>query len=168
MLLVNVAAAASIDYAAAGASLVLAWLFTGLFVGFAEEVVTRGFVVQLMRDGGHSELAVGLTSAGVFAALHIGNLFTSDQGLSTTLLQVVYTFFFGLIMYLALRVTGNLVWPMLLHASTDPTLLLHGLHPASNPLSVVASLSTVVTLAVGIGLLIAFIVRERRVARHPA
>ena len=44
-----------------------------------------------------------MASAGIFAALHIGDVFTSDQGLVTTLEQVVYTFFFGFCMCLALR-----------------------------------------------------------------
>lgn len=35
-----------------------------------------------------------------------------------------FTFFFGVAMYLTLRVTGSLVWPILLHAVTDPTTFL--------------------------------------------
>ena len=58
-----------------------------------------GVVVNLMRKAGRGEIAVAL---------------------------VVYTFFFGIIMYLALRLTGSLIWPILLHASTDPTLFLFG------------------------------------------
>jgi len=163
VLAINVASFASLDFGKAGASVIFAWLFTGLCVGFAEEVVTRGFVVNLMRKAGHPEIAVGLVSAGVFAALHFGNVFTSDQGLGVTLLQVVYTFFFGLCMYLALRVTGNLFWPILLHASTDPTIFLHGEYPAEgNPLSILSSLSTFLVVGAGIVLLIVFIVSERR------
>jgi len=166
VLAINAASFASLDFAAAGAPVILSWLFTGLCVGFAEEVVTRGFVVNLMRKAGHPEIAVGLVSAGVFAALHAGNVFTSDQGVGTTALQVVYTFFFGLCMYLALRVTGNLIWPILIHASTDPTIFLHGEYPAaSNPLSILSSLSTFLVIGTGIVLLIAFIVSERRRAR---
>ena len=40
------------------------------------------------------------------------------------LLTVVYTFGFGILMYLVMRVTGNLVWAMLVHAMTDPTTFL--------------------------------------------
>ena len=32
-------------------------------------------------------------------------------------------------MYLTLRVTGNIIWPILLHASTDPSIFLFGLYP---------------------------------------
>lgn len=165
VLSINISALLSVDYAKAGGALVAAWLITGLFIGFAEEVLTRGFVVNLMRKAGHGEIAVALASAGIFAALHLGNVFTSDQGLAVTLQQVVYTFFFGLCMYLALRVTGNLVWPILLHATTDPTLFLHGGDPVSNVFGVWATLSTLIIVLTGVILLIALIVSERRRAK---
>ncbi|MGC5225018.1 CPBP family intramembrane glutamic endopeptidase [Micromonospora sp. DT81.3] len=168
VLAINVSGFLSIDYARAGAGLVAAWLFTGLFVGFAEEVLTRGFVVTLMRKAGHGEIAVALVSSGIFAALHIGNLFTSDQGLATTSLQVIYTFWFGLCMYLTLRVTGHLIWPILLHATTDPTLLLHGQDPASNLFGIVPALSTYLIILTGVILLIVLIVSERRRAKQDA
>lgn len=165
VLAINLSSVLSTDFQKLGGAFVASWLITGLFVGFAEEVLTRGFVVNLMRKAGHGEVGVALVSSGLFAAMHFGNLFTSDQGLSTTLLQVVYTFAFGLCMYLALRVTGSLVWPILIHASTDPTLFLHADAPLSNPLTIVASLSTFIVIGTGAILLIALIVSERRHAR---
>ena len=95
-------------------------------------------------------------------------MFTSDQGLAVTLLQVVYTFWFGLCMYLALRVTGHLIWPILLHATTDPTLILHGADPASNVFGLVPTLSTYLIILTGVVLLIALIVSERRRAKQDA
>lgn len=167
VLAINVSALASIDYSDAGGVLVATWLLTGLFIGFAEETLTRGFVVNLMRKAGHREIAVALVSSGIFAALHFGNLFTTDQGLSTTLTQVVYTFAFGLCMYLALRVTGNLIWPILIHASTDPTIFLFSGHPdTSTPLAIIPTLSTYLVIAAGIVLFIVFIVSERRRSRE--
>jgi len=166
VLAINLSAFFSIDFGAAGVALVASWLLTGLFVGLAEELLTRGFVVTMMRKAGRGEIAVALVSAALFAALHAGNFFTTNQGLSTTATQVVYTFFFGIIMYLALRVTGRLIWPILLHASTDPTLFLFAAHPAvGNPLGIIASLSTYIVIATGVVLLVVFIVSERRRAR---
>lgn len=163
VLAINLAAFFSIDFASAGATLILSWLLTGLFIGLAEELLTRGFVVNLMRKAGHGEIAVALVSAAVFGALHAGNFFTTDQGLGTTAIQVVYTFFFGIIMYLALRVTGSLIGPILLHASTDPTVFLFAAHPTTgNPLIIIPSLSTYLVIATGAVLLIVFIVSERR------
>ncbi len=163
VLVINVAALLSIDYGKAGIPLVGTWLLAGLFVGLVEELVTRGFVVNLMRKGGHGEIAVALASAGIFAALHFTNLFTSDQGLGTTLLQIVYTFFFGVCMYLILRVTRTLIAPMLVHASTDPSIFLFGeFHTNGNPLILLPTLSTYIVIVTGAILLIVFLVSERR------
>lgn len=165
VLAINVSALLDIDYADAGGALVASWLLTGLFVGFAEETLTRGFVVNLMRKRGHGEIRVALVSAGIFAALHIGNVFTSDQGIAVTALQVVYTFGFGIIMYLALRVTGSLIGPILLHASTDPTLFLHGEHSVGTLAGLLPAFSTYLVIATGLILLIILIVSERRQKR---
>ena len=51
VLVTNLFRFATLDYAAAGAPTVLAWLFAGLCIGFAEELLTRGFVVNLMSPG---------------------------------------------------------------------------------------------------------------------
>ncbi|BDV29615.1 CPBP family intramembrane glutamic endopeptidase [Microbacterium terricola] len=166
VLAINVSSLLSIDYGEAGFVLVATWLLTGLFVGFAEEVLTRGFVVNLMRKAGHGEIAVALASAGIFAALHAGNRFTSDQGQGVTALQVVYTFGFGLCMYLALRVTGTLWGPILLHASTDPTLFLHAEFPTGGVFGLLPALSTFLVIATGAVLLIVLIVSERRRTRQ--
>lgn len=167
VLAINISALGALDYAAAGGVLIATWLLTGLCIGFAEELLTRGFVIILMRKAGHGEIAVALVSAAVFGALHAGNFFTTDQGLVTTAVQVVYTFCFGIIMYLALRLTGRLIWPMLLHASTDPTLFLFGAHPATgNPLALLPSVGTYLVIITGLVLLIVFIVSERRRAKR--
>ena len=166
VLLINVGALLSIDYAEAGLPLVFTWLLTGLFIGFVEELVTRGFVVNMMRKAGHKEIAVALSSAGIFAALHFTNLFTSTQGLAVTLLQIVYTFFFGICMYLVLRVTRTLIAPMLVHASTDPTIFLFGAYPSGGPLGLLPTLSTFLVIVTGVILLTVLIVSERRRAKH--
>ena len=64
-----------------------------------------------------------LLSSAVFALLHTTNLL-SGQPLLVVAITVVYTFGFGVMMYLVLRVTGSIIWPMLLHAATDPTTIL--------------------------------------------
>jgi membrane protease YdiL (CAAX protease family) len=149
---------ASIDYAKTGAATVIAWLVAGLTIGFAEEVLTRGFVVNLMRKAGHREIAVAAASAGLFAALHLSNLL-SGQSLVATLVQVPYTFGFGVLMYLALRVTGNLIWPILLHAATDPSIFMHIGAPVPGTLTSLAALGNPAVTIVGIILL--FFVRGR-------
>ncbi|WP_123702155.1 MULTISPECIES: CPBP family intramembrane glutamic endopeptidase [unclassified Curtobacterium] len=119
VLLFNVLRLATVDYSAAGFDWVAAWLLAGLVIGFSEELLARGYVVRIMRSSGHSEVAVGRVSAALFALLHGSNLFTS-QPLGPTLLQMVYTSFFGFCMYLASRVTRMIVAPILLHARPTP------------------------------------------------
>lgn len=60
-----------------------------------------------------------------FVGLFVGfsDIF-SGQAISTVLLTGLYTFGFGISMYVALRVCGNWVWPGLLHAMTDPSTVL--------------------------------------------
>ncbi|UOQ57030.1 CPBP family intramembrane metalloprotease [Leucobacter allii] len=144
---------ASIDYARAGPGVVIAWLAAGLCIGFAEETLTRGVVVKLMRSAGYREISVAAVSSALFAALHAGNLL-SGQDLLSTVIQLVYTFAFGICMYLTLRVTGNLIWPILLHASTDPSTSLMAAYPADNGLAGVAGLGNFVVIFVGLVLLI--------------
>ncbi|MCR2317518.1 hypothetical protein NSR99_23280, partial [Salmonella enterica] len=66
----------------------------------------------------------------------------------------VYTFAFGICMYLALRVTRTIVAPILLHASTDPSIFLQTLHPAEGGLTAFAALGNIVVVVVGLVLMI--------------
>lgn len=166
VLFTNVIRFLTLDYANADVAVILAWLLTGLVIGFAEEVLTRGFVVNLMRKAGHPEIAVGLVSAGLFAMLHAGNFFEGQGGLAT-ILQVVYTFFFGLLMFLAYRVTGRLIVPILLHASTDPSIFLETTYPSTSPLAVVAGLGNIIVIVTGLILLIVFIFNGGRDRAFP-
>ena len=152
VLVFNVLRFATIDYGATGAGVVVAWVVAGLFVGFAEEVLTRGFVVNLMRKGGYREIVVALVSALLFALLHSGNLLSGQSPLATGF-QLVYTFAFGILMYLSLRVTGNLIWPILLHATTDPSIFLQSAYPADGALTAVAAQGNIAVVIAGIVLL---------------
>ena len=114
---------AGTNWSAYSVTLVLSVLFLGLCVGFTEELATRGIAVNLLRRGGHGERVVFVLSSLLFALLHAGNLI-SGMSPAVVAITVVYTFGFGAMMYLSLRVTGRLVWAMLLHAATDPTTML--------------------------------------------
>lgn len=110
------------NWSAYSSGVVLTMLFTGLCIGLAEELVTRGLAVNLLRRAGYGEKAVMLLSSLIFALVHSVNAFT--QPIVSVALTVVYAFTFGIMMYLVLRVTGSIVWPMLVHAATDPTTIL--------------------------------------------
>lgn len=114
---------AATNWSAYETTTVLALLFLGLCIGFTEELLARGVAVDLLRRGGASERVVMILSSAVFGLLHASNILTG-QPVVTVLVTVVYAFGFGAMMYLALRVTGRIVWPMLLHAATDPTTIL--------------------------------------------
>ncbi|WP_259614065.1 CPBP family glutamic-type intramembrane protease [Microbacterium paraoxydans] len=153
VLVFNILRFLTVDYGRVGLDVVATWLLAGLAIGFAEEVLTRGLVVKLMRDAGARELVVAVVSAAVFAALHAGNLLTG-QDLLPTAFQLVYTFAFGICMYLALRVTGTIIAPILLHASTDPSIFLQTLYPAEGGLTAVAGLGNIVVIVAGLVLMI--------------
>ncbi|CAH0242499.1 hypothetical protein SRABI76_03038 [Microbacterium oxydans] len=158
VLVFNILHMLSVDYSKAPLDFVFTWLLTGLFVGFAEEVVTRGYVVKIMRDAGHKEIAVALTSAGLFAFMHAGNAF-GGAPLSSTAFQLVYTFFFGILMYLAMRVTGTIIAPILLHASTDPSIFIHTEYPAESSLGSIAGTGNIIVIVAG--LVLVFFIRGR-------
>lgn len=111
------------DYSRYTAGIVASLLFTGLFIGFAEEVLCRGFVVSLLRRRGYGEWVVMAVSSLIFGLLHASNAL-GGQPIGSVVVEVLYAIPFGVCMYIALRVTGNLVWPILLHAFTDPTTIL--------------------------------------------
>ena len=106
-----------------------------------------------MRKAGYGEVVVAAVSAALFAALHSGNLL-SGQSLFATAFQLVYTFAFGICMYLALRVTGNLIWPILLHATTDPSIYLQTVYPSAGALTVFAGFGNIAVIFAGLVMLI--------------
>ena len=82
-------------------------------------------------------------------------------GTATVGFTVVYTFAFGVLMYLTLRSTGFLVGAMILHGLTDPTTILAvgGIDELrtgseSNDLLDAAGLFTIPLIAIGFVLLI--------------
>jgi membrane protease YdiL (CAAX protease family) len=112
-----------IDYTAYTVGVIALTFLSGLLIGFTEELLTRGIAVNLLRSGGRSERVVAVISSLLFALLHSTNILTG-QPVLTVLLTIVFAFGFGMMMYLVLRVTGNLIWPMLIHGLTDPTTML--------------------------------------------
>lgn len=143
-----------IEWSEYPAGVILATFVAGLFIGISEELLTRGLAVTLLRRCGYNEWAVAVLSSLIFALLHTSNLL-SGMPLETVVPTVGFTFGFGIMMYLTLRVTGNLIWPIILHALTDPTTFLatggidvQGTNPS--PLLTFAGLSTIVFLVFGL------------------
>ena len=113
-----------IDYGAYGPAVVAMSFAVGLFIGLSEELLFRGIAVTLLRRGGYSEWVVAAVSSLLFAAMHSVNILTG-QPVTTVLGTMGYTLLFGVLMYVVMRVTGNLVWAVLLHGmATDPSTFL--------------------------------------------
>lgn len=112
-----------IDYGRYAPGVLAVTLSTGLLIGFTEELLYRGIVVRILRSAGHRELVVAVISSALFALSHAVNALTG-QAIATVGITLLYTFGFGILMYLVMRVTGNIVWAMLVHGFTDPTTML--------------------------------------------
>ncbi|PZF57734.1 hypothetical protein DEJ23_06220 [Curtobacterium sp. MCSS17_008] len=88
-----------------------------LFVGVFEELLTRGVLLVGLRRR-LPEFGVWIASCVLFGLLHFLNVL-AGAGVGTTVVQVVFAASFGSTLYLARRLTGNLLVPVLLHAFWD-------------------------------------------------
>ncbi len=88
-----------------------------LFVGVFEELMTRGVLLVGLRRR-LPEFAVWAVSCVLFGLLHLLNAL-AGAGLVPTLVQVVFATSFGSTLYVARRLTGSLLAPVLLHAFWD-------------------------------------------------
>lgn len=158
-----------IDYGSYAAGVVAVTFVAGALIGFVEETLTRGIVVTMLRESGRSEWAVMVVSSLIFGVLHATNIL-SGQSLAVVLGTVVFAFAFGVCMYLSMRVTGRLIWPILLHALYDPTLFLatggidEAHSGAQNPLLTLAGPANLIFVLVSIVALIAVRGRSERSA----
>lgn len=88
-----------------------------LFVGLAEELLTRGVVIVGLRAD-LTELWVWISSCALFGLLHgINALF--GQSSSDTVRQIVFAFVMGSSFYVTRQLTGTLIVGMVLHAAWD-------------------------------------------------
>jgi membrane protease YdiL (CAAX protease family) len=99
------------------ATILLLILLNTLLVGFSEELMFRGVLLQAFRHATSIWLAVFLTSV-VFGAVHSLNVFVTGD-LRAALIQSSAAFLSGLV-FIALRLrTGSLWPPIIVHALWD-------------------------------------------------
>ncbi|MFE4498480.1 type II CAAX prenyl endopeptidase Rce1 family protein [Rhodococcus sp. NPDC056743] len=158
------------DWSAWTGGEIVALLALGVCVGLAEELITRGLAVKLLRDAGRSERFVAVISSLLFALMHTVNLISGMEA-STVLATIVYTFGFGMCMYLTMRVTGTIWAAIVLHGITDPTTILStgGLDTAiagASGATVVATIVTILLIVFGIAAI--FFIRGRISEKQPA
>ncbi|MFJ3393610.1 CPBP family intramembrane glutamic endopeptidase [Leifsonia aquatica] len=117
MLLVALANIFTTDWSKFDASFIFALVALGVLVGFNEELMTRGLVLTAFRSRLHEGWAWFLSGA-LFGLMHLVNA-ALGAPLGGTLLQVLMAFASGTAFYIVRRVTGSLIWAMLLHGLWD-------------------------------------------------
>ena len=86
-------------------------------VGFAEELIFRGFLFKAILKDGSVKTAV-IVSSVTFGIGHILNLFTGHEVVET-LVQVVFAIAYGFIVTMAFYKSGSLLPCILSHSLTD-------------------------------------------------
>ena len=120
-------------------------------VGFAEELIFRGFLFKAMLKNGNVRTAV-IVSSVTFGLGHILNLFTGHD-LIPTLIQVVFAVAFGFAVTMAFYKSGSLLPCILAHSLTDvfSTFAVNEVSPILNGITHVV----VIAAAVGYSLYLA-------------
>jgi membrane protease YdiL (CAAX protease family) len=153
MLLLAIAGLATSDKSAVTMSMFWLALLGSLLVGFCEELATRGALIVGLR-GRLTEPWVWFLSTLLFGLMHLPNwVFGAGPGAA---FQVVLAFGGGTILYLTRRLTGSLIFAM----------LLHGIWDFSNFLGKPATLTIVfplITLVLGLVLVFILLRKEKGV-----
>jgi membrane protease YdiL (CAAX protease family) len=92
-----------------------------LFVGFSEEMLTRGVGLVGLRGGFKEPIAWALSCL-LFGLIHALNAFFG-QSIGSTIQQIGFAFLAGSVFYITRRVSGTLILCMVLHAWIDFTTL---------------------------------------------
>lgn len=149
--LVNLAGTDWSAYSAAflGASVVL------LLVGFTEELVHRGLLLTALRSR-LSEVWVWFLSSALFAVMHLVNVLLGAP-LAGTVSQVGAAFLAGTAFYILRRVTGSLIWAMVLHGVWDFSVFATGVG-TPNDVVYIANVFYLLTGIIGLAV-VAFVIR---------
>lgn len=96
-----------------------------MLVGFSEEIMWRGYLLQGARESGFSEKKVAFTTSLAFGLVHGINILTGET-VSTILPQIANAFIFGIVLYFIFRNRGSLLFLMLVHFLWDFALFTKG------------------------------------------
>lgn len=118
ILLLPVVTLSGADFGARGASFIALMALGGVLVGYSEELLFRGMVLQGARGSGYKEGKVLFLVMLTFGLFHGLNFFLG-QALAPTIQQVFFAFVFGGLFYMVFRSTGLLVVAMFLHGLWD-------------------------------------------------
>lgn len=127
MFVVAIANVVNTNWTKFDASFLLALLSLGVLVGFCEELMARGLVLTALR----SQLREGwvwFLSSLLFGLMHLVNAALGAPFLNS-LSQAGLAFASGTAFYILRRVTGSLIWAMLLHGLWDVSVFAVGFAP---------------------------------------
>ncbi|MGA1838736.1 CPBP family intramembrane glutamic endopeptidase [Herbiconiux sp. 11R-BC] len=122
---------ANTDWSQFDASFLLSLIALGVLVGFNEEMMARGLVLTAFRSRWREGWVWALSSA-LFGLMHLANALLGAP-LASSLQQAVLAFASGTAFYILRRVTGSLIWAMLLHGLWDVSVFSVGHAPVSTP-----------------------------------
>jgi uncharacterized protein len=126
----------STDWSKFDASFLLALISLGILVGFCEELMARGLVLTAFRSR-LREGWVWFLSSLLFGLMHLINAALGAPFLNS-LSQAGLAFASGTAFYILRRVTGSLIWAMILHGLWDVSVFAVGFAPNSAPLGAIA------------------------------
>ncbi|MFE1646162.1 CPBP family intramembrane glutamic endopeptidase [Microbacterium sp. P01] len=126
---------ANTDWSQFDTSFLLSLIALGVLVGFSEEMMARGLVLTSLRSR-LSEGWVWFISSALFGLMHLSNVILGAP-VSASVLQAVLAFASGTAFYILRRVTGSLVWAMVLHGLWDVSVFAVGHAPIGIPLGAV-------------------------------
>ncbi len=147
MALVAIANIVNTDWSKFDASFLFALIALGILVGFNEEIMARGLVLTAFRSRLPEGWVWFFTSA-LFGGMHLINA-ALGAPIGTTLVQVLMASASGTAFYILRRVTGSLIWAMLLHGLWDVSVFAVG-HAPIGPALVNVLAPVVGVLALGV------------------
>ncbi|WP_249353793.1 CPBP family intramembrane glutamic endopeptidase [Microbacterium sp. 2FI] len=137
MLVVAVLNLFNTDWSKFDASFILSLIALGVFVGFCEELMSRGLLLTAFRSR-LPEVWVWLLTSLLFGAMHLVNAANGSPFMSA-LAQAGLAAMSGTAFYIVRRVTGSLVWAMALHGIWDVGAFSVGFAPAGPVWGVLAT-----------------------------
>jgi membrane protease YdiL (CAAX protease family) len=100
-------------------------LVATFLVGLSEEMLIRGYFVDLLQETGLAVVWVAVVSSLVFGLLHGANIL-NGQDVRTTVQQIIGSAVMGLGFFASMALTGSLWLPIALHFLFDFSLIVHG------------------------------------------
>lgn len=120
----------STDFSKFDAKFILILITFGLLVGFCEEITYRGLLLTSLRSK-LSEGWVCILTSIIFGLIHGSNI-VLGQDILTTITQFFFAALMGFSLYIVRRVTGSLIWAMLLHGLWDVSVFMSEYSSADN------------------------------------